>query len=150
MSVCAAAPSPCLPSNRRNVESPKRRIAETSNRRNVESPNRRNVESPNRRNVESPKRKNVTKNVSAIRRFGYTSNRRENVSAAKRFGGNVFRRFVCTLWGYRVGCAVRRADRRIGGLPSTPRRRKGRKGRKGGGKIGMFKIGTSRCSTWSS
>ena len=111
---------------------------------------------------------NRRQSVSAAKRFGYTSNRRQSVSAAKRFGGNVFRRFVCTLREYRVGCAVRRADRRIGGLPSTPIRRKARKqakiadppksektgeNRRNGEKIGTpgkcSKYPVLWCSTWN-
>lgn len=93
MSVCAAAPPPCLP------------LEKSANL------------SISRRNVESIKRSSRFRYVSSIRRNDGKAFRRQNVSAAKRFGGNVFRRFVCTLWPKRGNYSVRRAIRRIGVLP---------------------------------
>ena len=90
MSVCAAAPSPCLPP-------PKRFPAESAGV---------NRATGKRFGGKAFRRESV----SAGKAF-----RRESVSAGKRFGVSSAR---CGAIG--VGCAVRRADRRIGGLPDPP------------------------------
>ena len=141
MSVCAAAPSPCLPP--RNVESPKRRIAETSNRRNVESPKRRIAETSNSRNVHP---------VSL--RFVDSTFRRIVESAAKRLGGKAFRRqrfspfrlHVVGLSGRLFGATRDSADRRPTLDAETLKRTKRAKRRKD---RASSKSEHPRGSTWS-
>ena len=149
MSVCAAAPSPCLPS--KNVFPPKRRIVETS------------IPFP-LRFVDSTFR---LFDVSAGRRFGGKAFRRQSVSAATFFGGKAFRRqrfsafrlhvagisgrqrfsafrlHVAGISGRLFGAARGSADRRPTLTAETPKRAKRAKRAKGCQKPDLFKIGTS-------
>ena len=122
MSVCAAAPSPCLPS--------KRRIDETflpgfvTFRRFDFSTIRRIGGKAFRR-----------QSVSAAKRFGGKAFRRQSVSAAKRFGGKAFRRqSVSAATFFAVSSArcdrigpIMRCDARFGDSAAYPRRRNAEK-----------------------
>ena len=124
MSVCAAAPSPCLPS--------KRRIAETS----IPFPLRFGY-STFRLYAESAAKRFSGKafrrqSVSAAKRFGDVSKRRQSVSATCRNGGKAFRRqrfspfrlHVVGLSGRLCGATRDSADRRPTLDAETPKRAK--------------------------
>ena len=144
MSVCAAAPPPCLPLEKSaNFVLKFRLIAETSNRRNVHPVSvtfRRFAYSAIRLYVETTVKRFVCtcrNDGKAIRRQRFSAFRLHVAigSADRRFGGKsvnkaylylyrrdagsaaTFRRFVCTLRADRGNYSVRRAIRRIGGLP---------------------------------
>ena len=99
MSVCAAAPSPCLPPEKSaNFVLKFRLIAEASNSRNVHPvfvTFRRFDFSTIRRNGGKTFRRESVFGGKTFRRqsvFGGKTFRRQSVSAAKRFGGKAFRR----------------------------------------------------------
>ena len=158
MSVCAAAPSPCLPPEKSaNFVLKFRLIVETSNSRNVHpvsvtfrrfvySATCRNDGKAFRRQRFSPFRLHVAigsaatffavssarcdriggsaatffgASAATFRRFVYKSVNKAYLYLYRRDAGSAatFRRFVCTLRSDRADYTVRRAIRRIGGLP---------------------------------
>ena len=125
MSVCTAAPSPCLPS--KNVFPPKRLPADSTYSRNVFPPIRRIAESAGRR---------FGGNV--FRRFVCTF-RRQRFSA--------FRLHVVGLSGRLCGAARGSADRRPTRSAETLKR--ARRAKRGWQNRTCSKSEHPRCSTWS-
>ena len=162
MSVCAAAPSPCLPLEKSaNFVLKFRLIAETSNRLNVYPvfvTFRRFVYSAMRRIDGKAFRR---QNVSAAKRFGDKTFRRQSVSAAKRFGGKTFRRqrfspfrlHVVVGTGKLFGATRGSADRRPTLTAESPKSEKTGENRRNGDKIGTpgkcSKCPVLWCSTWN-